>query len=61
VTQRKKKREQTWWALKMPDGTFQTDIENSPWIFTLGQKRDHRRMAGGGIEWVKVKLVVEDK
>ena len=52
-----KKKEQTWWALKMPDGSLQTDIEGTAWMFTSSQKRDNRRMAGGGIQWVKVKLV----
>lgn len=47
----------TWWALKLPNGQYQTDITGHPWIFTDDAKTDHRKWAGGGIKWAKVKLV----
>jgi len=56
MTQRKKK-VQTWWVLKMPNGLFECDINRELWIFTNKSKKDHAKWQGSEIKWVKVKLV----
>jgi len=56
MNQRKKK-VQTWWALKLVNGKYETDINGHPWLFTVKSKKEHREWAGGGIKWEKINLV----
>jgi len=58
----RKKKVQTFWVLKMPNGLFQCDIVGELWIFTNKSKTAHAKWQGDGIKWVKIKLVeIKDK